>query len=108
MGWVRGELHGHEGYAVALIERESVSKGSRLYRELAYPTDSAECRELAAVQAGCECGWRSPYLPYLRERQRAYWVPYSLILGEVDEERVYQLWKEHADQAERTRAGVAR
>lgn len=90
MGWMSDDGR-HEGFTVALVERDGVTPGSQLYRELQYPGDDVARDDVAVVQAGCECGWRSRYL-----RLPARWTPCSALLEcESDERTIYVLWAAH-------------
>ncbi|HLF10108.1 MAG TPA: hypothetical protein VJA26_02750 [Gammaproteobacteria bacterium] len=93
MGWIRETSPGHEGFAVALVPRDGCDVASKLYRELDYPTDDVARTDIAAVKAGCECGWRSPNLPFLRDA--AEWYPFCVTLSEHDEERLRRQWVDH-------------
>lgn len=48
MGWFRKDRPRHEGFVAGSVQREGLRPGSSLY-------------DVEAVQAACECGWRSPY-----------------------------------------------
>jgi hypothetical protein len=104
MGWVREDHPGHEGFPVALVERDGVSPGSLLYRELGYPQDDQPRDDVQVVQAGCECGWRSSYLRVRNVRgpstplgtvERPAWAPFTVIMDERDEDRLCELWNGH-------------
>lgn len=60
MGWIDADHEGHEGYLIGLVEDAG---GGGLVaeahmRRLAYPHDDT-ARAVAALQVGCDCGWRS-------------------------------------------------
>lgn len=111
MGWIHEEMPGHEGYLVALVEREA---GSGDWRELGrgpekaadvMRADAAPKRELAArvVQVACECGWRSPRIdaPY-----GVTWAPFTVDAPEPFEEEAADMWREHIRQQERAEIGM--
>lgn len=112
MGWTNDlayELgdqdgHTHEGYVVALIEREGTSYGSGIYRELSYPTDEQDRPRIDRIQAGCDCGWRSSYMrpaatwwSETGKLERPRWAPFIAIVSDEDEERCRLLWRDHLD-----------
>jgi hypothetical protein len=99
MGWVYSSHPDHEGYVVALVARDGCLPKTKLYRELNYPGDDASRDDVVAVQAGCVCGWRSSYLPFLHEPAR--WYPFDVVVDEADEARCERLHHEHSLEAPR-------
>lgn len=59
------------------------------------------CDDVVAVQAGCVCGWRSSYLPFLHEPAR--WYPFDVVVDEADEARCQRLHHEHIGSLEAPR-----
>lgn len=94
MGWVCGDMPEHEGFAVGLVDRDGIGPCSGLYRELQYPGDDKPRDDVRMVQAGCECGWRSPR----RRKLDARWQPFCLDLHQWDEDALLKLWHEHIEQ----------
>jgi hypothetical protein len=108
MGWLCETAPDHEGFPVALVERDGCGQpkrpgASNLYRELQYPNDDKTRDDVVCVQAACECGWRSPFL---RVRgtygagtagtvDRAIYSPCIVLMDDPDEERLLKLWNEH-------------
>jgi hypothetical protein len=105
MGWFRDDPR-HEGYVVGLVEETVVLQGAAgefrttILRELSYhrdqqrdvPTDGLA---LAAIQVGCECGWRSPrFLAPLAAR----WFPHHVDLDGWSDDRARELWGRHYDE----------
>lgn len=93
MGWFRDSHPGHEGFAVGMVTRDQCNPASGLYRELSYPRDDAQ-RVPERIQAGCDCGWRSPHW---KPESGAGYHPYSVGLSERDDERVHDLWNGHLE-----------
>lgn len=91
MGWFSGEPQddGHEGYIVAVVRED----GS--FRELSYPLDRENRDDIAIVQVGCDCGWRSPrmHAPF-----GTRFRPYIVMTSPGFEEVCLDLWKAHLDQ----------
>lgn len=92
MGWQHEKGPGHEGWIVGLVVREGCDPDSRLFRELAYPTDAGDRTDIVRLAAGCECGWRSPHFD---PREPASWMPHCVIASERDEDRARELWVDH-------------
>lgn len=92
MGLVRNGFPDHEGYAVGFVMREGTDNS---LRELACPADNEE-KQVLAIAAACDCGWRSPRWKPARSTR---WSPYSIFASEADEERVHMLWSKHLDEA---------
>jgi hypothetical protein len=100
MGWLYLDCdpHGvHEGYIVGL-------KGSKnhFWKEM-YFNDGHEEQLLDAVQAGCDCGWRSRRL---MAPHGARWVPNSVMAPEQFEDEVRKLWAAHVEEEARQGAKV--
>src|SRR5438128_932455 len=93
MGWFDSDYPGHEGHAVAFVERERTSSG--LLRELAYPDDSSPRADILEAAAACECGWRSPRFLPRASGEKPEWHPFAVFLSEADDERVRALWRRH-------------
>jgi len=81
-------MEGHEGSALA-----SVKDRSGLSRELTYPADDVKRSDLSAVQAVCECGWRSPYF----SAPGAEYIPFMVVLPPHSKAKAETLWQEHID-----------
>lgn len=92
MGMFRDGAVGHEGFGVSFITQDGVPLGSGHFRELAYPMDDKE-HAVEMLAAGCECGWRSPRWPPMAATR---WAPFIVHTTGNDEEKVRQLWDEHA------------
>lgn len=105
MGWMHDKI-GHEGYAVAL-ERIRDDRGSYDWHEITYgrmcarvDAEQAAGRPVTirveAVQAGCDCGWRSERLS---APLGTIWTPYIVSFPRVVEEQaddaIRALWLEH-------------
>lgn len=114
MGWFydKPELpacYDHEGYVVALTYRTLDGRRcTELFTELHYPDKGTyEPEAIARIQAGCNCGWRSPYLVPERGIFRGEtsvhrlprYTPCSAWVTEADEDRCEALWDEHVHQA---------
>ena len=106
MGWVYEDVDSvqHEGYVVGLVHshRADGTEIVGMYRELAYPLDDGRGVPVMRLQAGCDCGWRSPHWQprgwWSRSPERwrkATWSPYSVIASDDDEERACELWRAH-------------
>lgn len=91
MGWCHPhDADGaHEGHAVALVDHGAPGR----FRELGYPHDAKPCTLLAAVQAGCDCGWRSPRIAATSAR----WDPFCVTVSDFDEGRLVRYWRAHVD-----------
>lgn len=109
MGWFydKPECYDHEGYVVALTYRAN-DRTSELFRELGYPDKATyESAAIPRIQAGCGCGWRSPYLIPERGAYQGSesvfhlprWSPCSAWVTERDEQRCRDLWDEHVHHA---------
>jgi hypothetical protein len=115
MGWFYEEpdlpaCNDHEGFVVALTFcTVDGRRCSGLFEELHYPdTATYEPEAIARIQAGCGCGWRSPYIFPSRRTYRGgdstvfrlpRWSPSSAQVTEADEKRCEALWDEHMRQA---------
>ena len=88
MGWFYTDVEGHEGYVIGLRRGEGLARNC-LYRELGYPEDDKETA-VHAVQAGCDCGWRSP-----RFQITARWFPFVVDTDEDTEATLKDLWEAH-------------
>lgn len=93
MGIFREGVTGHEGYAVGFVTKDGFPKSAHQLRELSYPTDDG-ARDVEMVSAGCDCGWRSPRWPPAAATR---WTPYIVLTAPDDDERVHELWYQHAD-----------
>lgn len=82
MGWFNADAPYHEGYPVACIENGAGSF-DELRRE-----DPAQ--SVTHVQAGCDCGWRSPRLRVTPTEWNGI-----LMADEYARERLSRLWEEH-------------
>ena len=89
---VDGEDHHFgEGFIVGLVE---VVKRLR-WRELGqHGGDEGDRSSVDAVQAGCECGWRSRRF-LTRYRRDVSYMPYCVFVPEVLEEQLAKLWQSH-------------
>lgn len=108
----------HEGYIVGLVPAIDADGevSTWRFRELssaAGDDPGAIDLPLSTVQAGCDCGWRSPRM---QAPHGTVWVPFSVIASEWLEEQCRQRWREHVtreadrreDAAQTVMAGVAR
>jgi hypothetical protein len=123
MGFVHeqdGEAR-HEGYAVGLVPREwSPRKTSSkrvasildpnprplanlkryssagVLRELGMLRADHEfaVRGVSVMQAGCSCGWRSPFWELARALD---WTPCTLLTNEHQGGKVDRLWRQHVE-----------
>lgn len=91
MGWVREGHPDHEGFAVGVVALEP---GSSLFRELRFPWDDQPLGGIIALQAACDCGWRSSRF---QPRDPAKWYPFAVALSERDDARARELWHEHVE-----------
>lgn len=116
MGWISFDHPDHEGFVVALVERDGVSPLSGCYRELQYPGDNQERNDVVRIQAGCSCGWRSAYLVPGRGVEHTpsggsillpSYSPYAAWVTEADEERCRKLWTVHTREPLPEQAEVA-
>lgn len=88
MGWFLGDVAGHEGFVVAVVD---VPNSSRK-RELAYPADDYTC-PVREVQVACECGWRSPRMT---APVHTRWAPFSVHLSDHEAEDLARaVWELH-------------
>lgn len=96
MGWLYEDLAGHEGWGVALTldEKRGLAR-NEFMRELGPPEEKGHVH---AIQAGCDCGWRSErMLP----TYSAQWFPFVLEVDETTEARLQALWREHIETVRR-------
>jgi hypothetical protein len=96
MGWMNVDHPEHEGWAVAL-QKDERSEFARdgYFRELGYPKDDKDNIRVDAVQAGCDCGWRSARFKVLPGDVE--WMPFVALCSPTIEERIHTLWRAHID-----------
>lgn len=108
MGWQDDNQPGHEGYLVGLVRAEGplatdwCSVEGVGLRRLASRADDQDRADIAAVQVGCDCGWRSARLvPPLGTS----WAPFTVQLprdahGRAFETAARAAWRRHLVDAE--------
>lgn len=88
MGWLHDHDLRHEGYLVALAERET---GSGMWRERRYPVDN-QTRPVARFAVACTCGWRSPRF---HAAPGVMWQPFTVEAPDAIEAEARALWESH-------------
>lgn len=99
MGWFLDDLPEHEGYVKALVFLEGTDPASRCYRELGYPLDKDRRDDIQAIQAGCDCGWRSARWrprPWWNKDEKPGYTPYIAYVSPQDTDQARDLWTKHA------------
>jgi hypothetical protein len=106
MGWM-SELPGHEGWPVALQrdEKQGLARDEH-FRPLSYPLDAEPGLRVDAVQAGCDCGWRSPrrVIP----SWWAKWFPFTVEVPDHIENDLRAEWLAHVAQVTAAPKGEGR
>lgn len=88
MGWFSDDAPDHEGYPVALVERDGPMRGLH-FAEL--HSGDAAATGITTIQAACECGWRSERITL---REPVEWD--GIVYGpEHVRDRAARLWHEH-------------
>lgn len=90
MGWNHEDAPSHEGYVVATVER--VDERGRVREGFWREVTSDEKRVgVTHLQAGCDCGWRSPRFEVWPGVECDGYV----YCAEHDRDRARSLWDEH-------------
>lgn len=84
MGWFIGDVTGHEGYIVGVVEEHG------RWRELMLGDGDQPVR---TMQVGCDCGWRSPRM--MAPPRAEYWPSVVHLRDDRVEDVCRELWREH-------------
>lgn len=96
MGWLNESAPGHEGWTIGL--QRDVERGlarDLTFRALAPPADHKPGAHIDAIQAGCDCGWRSERIEV--RRGEVSWQPFSPAVPGPLEAKLLAAWRVHVD-----------